>query len=40
MKIVDIIHKKAIKKQLTEQEIDQLIKAVVDKSLPDYLVST
>ena len=40
MQIVDIIHNKAIKKELTEQQIDQLINAIVDKSLPDYLITT
>ena len=40
MKIVDIIHNKTIKKELTEQQVNQLIKAIVDKTIPDYLITT
>ena len=38
--IVEIIHNKVINKELTEQEIDQIIKGVADKTIPDYLITS
>ena len=37
--IVDIIHKKINHKQLNEEEIDYVIKGIVNKTIPDYLIS-
>ena len=38
--IVEIIHNKISNKELTEQEIDQIIKSVIDKTMPDYLITS
>ena len=40
MQIVDIIHKKIDCKQLTEKEIDYIVKGIVDKTIPDYLITS
>ena len=40
MQTVDIIHKKINCKQLTEKEIDYIIKGIVDKTIPDYLITS
>ena len=37
--IVNIIHKKINHKQLNEEEIDYVIKGIVNKTIPDYLIS-
>lgn len=40
MRIVDIIQKKVNKKRFTEEEINAVIDGIVDKSIPDYLITT
>ena len=39
MNFVSIIQKKAKKNELSEQEIDYVIENIVDRKIPDYLIT-
>jgi len=40
MEIVDIIQKKVNKKQFTQDDINAVVKGIVEKTIPDYLITT
>ncbi|XQP55613.1 MAG: thymidine phosphorylase [Mycoplasmoidaceae bacterium] len=40
MRIVDIIQKKVDRKRYTQEDFDAVIDGIVDKSIPDYLITT
>lgn len=39
MNFIDIVQKKAKKNELSGQEIDYVIKNIVDRKAPDYLIT-